>query len=250
MRFPRLLCRMPQPASPSEGFDHRPQRRDENGAAWRFHSRPAVRSIIDEARIIGRLQHPNIPPVYEVGLDDKGRPFTRCASKGHEPSPDLDEMKAGKTRTIINFTVRRTLSIFQKVCDAIAFAHSKEVLHRNLKPETLSLRLWRGLCNRLGRDTEQRAFCGRPQLAKTRIRHRSPRKDSLRDHHTYVAAGSEPAGGESNIDSRGLLRVERRGEGLRNPARGGQTRDGPAVAQQLSFGSRIPAGSGHLQGQF
>ena len=46
-------------------------------------------------------------------------------------------MKAGKTRTIINFTVRRTIAIFQKVCDAVAFAHSKEILHRNLKPENI-----------------------------------------------------------------------------------------------------------------
>ena len=49
----------------------------------------------------------------------------------------LDEMKAGRTRTIINFTVRRTIAVFQKVCDAVIFAHSKEVLHRNLKPENI-----------------------------------------------------------------------------------------------------------------
>ncbi len=98
----------------------------------------AMRRIIEEARIIGRLQHPNIPQVYEVGLDEKGRPFyTMREPKGANLRQILDDMKAGKTRTIINFTVRRTIAIFQKVCDAVAFAHSKEILHRNLKPENI-----------------------------------------------------------------------------------------------------------------
>jgi hypothetical protein len=92
--------------------------------------------LIREARILGKLQHPGIPPLYEAGLDEKGNPFYTMRSPGGVSLRQiLDEMKAGKTRTLIHYTVRRTLSIFQKVCDAVAYAHSQEVLHRNLGAE-------------------------------------------------------------------------------------------------------------------
>lgn len=99
---------------------------------------PALRQLAGEAHLVGRLLHPNIPPIYEAGVDAKGRPFyTMRAPEGATLRQILNEMELGKTRALIHFTLRRMLSIFQRVCDAVAFAHSREMLHRNLKPENI-----------------------------------------------------------------------------------------------------------------
>jgi len=146
--------------------------------------------------------------------------------------------------------VRRTLSIFQKVCDAIAFAHRRRFCHRNLKPENIIIAIMGGLCNRLGRDTEQRAFAEGRQLAQNPYPDIAALGKILYEIITLTSPlDRNRLGGESNIDSRGLLRVEAPRRRLRNLLGAANAR-WPAVAQQLSFGSRIPAGSGHLQDSF
>src|SRR5262249_7278354 len=51
----------------------------------------------------------------------------------------LDQLRAEESETIARFPLTQMLTIFQKVCDAVAFAHSKGVLHRDLKPENIML---------------------------------------------------------------------------------------------------------------
>ncbi len=85
--------------------------------------------FVDEARITAQLQHPGIPPVFEVGRLDDGRPYLA--------------MKLIRGRTLAQLLKERPepasdrgrfLAMFEQICQAVGFAHSKAVVHRDLKP--------------------------------------------------------------------------------------------------------------------
>ncbi|MEK7466642.1 MAG: bifunctional serine/threonine-protein kinase/formylglycine-generating enzyme family protein [Planctomycetota bacterium] len=92
-----------------------------------------------EGRITGRLEHPNIVPVHEVGHlpGEKGSRgeifFAMKKIAGRDLADVLKEFRAGKG----GWTLRRLEEIFRDVCRAMAFAHSKGVIHRDLKPSNV-----------------------------------------------------------------------------------------------------------------
>jgi serine/threonine protein kinase len=81
-----------------------------------------------EARIVALLEHPSIVPIHDVGTLDDGRVF--YAMKLVQGSR-LDE------HARLGSSLADLLRIFQKVCEAVAFAHASEVIHRDLKPENI-----------------------------------------------------------------------------------------------------------------
>jgi serine/threonine protein kinase len=86
--------------------------------------------LLQEARIIARLEHPGIIPVHDVGTLADGRPFyTMKLVRGKR----LDEHIASVT------TLSDRLRIFSRICDAVAFAHAHGVLHRDLKPSNVMI---------------------------------------------------------------------------------------------------------------
>jgi hypothetical protein len=91
--------------------------------------------FVAEAQITGQLEHPNIVPVHELALDASGVPyFTMKLVQGtgfhhwlldpNRPPGSTERMEEG-------------LEIFLKVCDAIAYAHHRGVIHRDLKPDNI-----------------------------------------------------------------------------------------------------------------
>jgi serine/threonine protein kinase len=84
--------------------------------------------LTQEARILARLEHPGIAPVHEVGRLPDGRVF--YAMKFVE-GPRLDAFAASKA------TLPERLRVFQRIVEAVAFAHDRGVLHRDLKPENV-----------------------------------------------------------------------------------------------------------------
>ncbi len=84
--------------------------------------------MLREARIIARLEHPGIVPVHDVGELPDGRVFyVMKFVQGQR----LDEYVRHEHE------LPERLRIFQKACEAVAFAHSHGVLHRDLKPENI-----------------------------------------------------------------------------------------------------------------
>jgi serine/threonine-protein kinase len=86
--------------------------------------------MLREAQVIARLEHPGIVPVHDVGRLDDGRIY--YAMK-YVRGRRLDEYVAQGDS--INDRLRK----FQAVCDAVAFAHSNGVVHRDLKPQNIMI---------------------------------------------------------------------------------------------------------------
>lgn len=84
-----------------------------------------IELLMREARTIAQLEHPGIIPVYDVGLLQDGRAFyTMKLVKGI----GLNEYHKSK------HSIPELLRIYLKICDAVAYAHSHDVIHRDLKP--------------------------------------------------------------------------------------------------------------------
>jgi serine/threonine protein kinase len=96
--------------------------------------------FIEEAQITGQLEHPNIVPVYELGVDEENHAFyTMKLVRGVTLHDVLQSIAQNEAATLAKYPLSVLLTIFQKVCDALAFAHSKGVIHRDLKPANIML---------------------------------------------------------------------------------------------------------------
>jgi hypothetical protein len=88
-----------------------------------------VHAFIREAQVAGQLDHPNIAPIYELGRDPEGGIFfTMKLIEGQS----LYSMIGGRPARTPD-QLQRRLDVFIKVCDAVAFAHSRGVLHCDIK---------------------------------------------------------------------------------------------------------------------
>ncbi|HQZ68044.1 MAG TPA: serine/threonine-protein kinase, partial [Planctomycetaceae bacterium] len=103
----------------------------------------AVERFIREARITGRLQHPNIVPVYELGLTpDDQIPFYAMRFVGHRTLHDaITEHYSDKAASASdrNLRFRDLIQSFLAVCNAVAFAHEQRVIHRDIKPANIMI---------------------------------------------------------------------------------------------------------------
>ena len=101
-------------------------------------SKDDERRLLQEARVLGQLAHPNIVPIHDTGMDETGRPFyTMKLVQGVTLNEILARLRAGDETTATQYPLSVLLTIFQKICDAIAFAHSRGVIHRDLKPQNV-----------------------------------------------------------------------------------------------------------------
>src|SRR5262245_20508756 len=91
-----------------------------------------VRRFIEEAQVAGQLQHPGVVPVYDIGQFPDRRPyFTMKLVKGQHLAKLLGERSDPAQER------PRFLGIFLQVCQALAYAHARGVIHRDLKPRNV-----------------------------------------------------------------------------------------------------------------
>ena len=105
-----------------------------------FEDRPKadINRFIREARITARLEHPNIVPIHDIGTDAGGSPyFTMKYLRGHSLAMILKKLSNGTPGALEQYTLPFLLRIFVKVTNAIDFAHSRDVIHLDLKPENV-----------------------------------------------------------------------------------------------------------------
>ncbi len=100
----------------------------------------ATARFVNEARITGKLEHPNIVPVHELGVDNDERIFyTMKLVRGFTLTQVLAEVSSAIPQAIAARPLSELLIIFQKICDALAFSHARGVIHRDLKPDNIML---------------------------------------------------------------------------------------------------------------
>lgn len=93
---------------------------------WRLHR---------EAEITAILEHPNIVPLYDMQKNAQGELyFTMRKVEGETLSSILRRKRKEADE---EYDEPRLLSIFFKVCDAVAYAHSRKIIHRDLKPDNI-----------------------------------------------------------------------------------------------------------------
>lgn len=97
------------------------------------HDKPeVVQRFIEEAQIGGQLQHPGIAPVYELGQFSDQRPFFSMKLVKGET---LSKLLSDRADTLEDRG--RLLSIFEQICQTMAYAHNRGVIHRDLKPANI-----------------------------------------------------------------------------------------------------------------
>lgn len=94
--------------------------------------------LVREGRVTGLLEHPNIIPVYALGQDDEGQPL--IVMKRIEGKPWTTQLAdvSDEERAGVPF-LRKHLRILQQVAAAVHFAHSRGVLHRDIKPDNVMI---------------------------------------------------------------------------------------------------------------
>jgi serine/threonine-protein kinase len=104
---------------------------DQTGLKLRF---------IEEAQITGQLQHPNIVPVYDLGMLADGQLyFAMKRVRGRTLRDVLRGLRHQEAEVERAFGRTRLLHVFQQMCMGIAYAHSRGVVHRDLKPSNVML---------------------------------------------------------------------------------------------------------------
>jgi eukaryotic-like serine/threonine-protein kinase len=91
--------------------------------------------FVDEIRTIGQLEHPNIVPIHDVGVDDEGRYFfVMKYIEGETLAAIIDKLREGDREYHRRYTTERRIEIFVGILHALDFAHAHGILHRDIKP--------------------------------------------------------------------------------------------------------------------
>ena len=99
-----------------------------------------VNSFIREARITAQIDHPNIIPVYNLGVfKEMGPYFSMKKVDGITLAEVLKKLEQNDAEYEKNYSLRHRLEIFINICNGVAFAHSKGVFHCDLKPGNIML---------------------------------------------------------------------------------------------------------------
>lgn len=93
--------------------------------------------FLREAKITSRLQHPGIPPVFEVSMNADGQPyFLMKVVEGRTLGEYIEDYHG---RGCPPEALRPLLEVLVKVAEAVAYAHNQDIIHRDLKPENVMI---------------------------------------------------------------------------------------------------------------
>ncbi|MEO0452561.1 MAG: protein kinase [Verrucomicrobiota bacterium] len=94
-------------------------------------------TFVREARLHTQLEHPNIIPIYDMGVEE-GKPyFSMKYIDGGTLHEYIEEMDPAVRQSSEH--LNSVFDIFLKVCDAVSYAHSKNILHLDIKPKNIYL---------------------------------------------------------------------------------------------------------------
>ncbi|RKH67927.1 serine/threonine-protein kinase [Corallococcus aberystwythensis] len=97
-----------------------------------------VLRFVEEIRTVGMLDHPNIAPVHDVGVDEQGRYyFLMKHLKGETLESIISRLRKSELDALLRYPFQVRVQIFLGVLHAVAYAHGKGFIHRDLKPANI-----------------------------------------------------------------------------------------------------------------
>ncbi len=94
--------------------------------------------FVNEAKITAHLEHPNIVPIHDISVNEVGQPyFTMKLLRGGTLADILCGIAKKDKKYTEKYTLNDLLRIFNKVCDALDFAHSNGIIHLDIKPSNI-----------------------------------------------------------------------------------------------------------------
>lgn len=97
-------------------------------------------NFIREARLTANLEHPNIISIHDIGLQENSQPFfTMDLKVGDSLRVILKKLDKRDPEYEKRYSLNILLEIFSKICDAMDYAHSRGVLHLDLKPDNIQI---------------------------------------------------------------------------------------------------------------
>lgn len=101
-------------------------------------TRRQLRRFLTEARITAQLDHPSVVPVYDLGISPGGELFyTMKRVEGTSLARILKGLRRKERRYRTEYVPNRLLRFFVSVCLAVAYAHDRRVVHRDIKPRNV-----------------------------------------------------------------------------------------------------------------
>jgi len=100
----------------------------------------ALARFIQEIRTVGCLEHPNIVPIHDVGVDERGGYyFVMKYVRGESLEEVISRLRAGDAVTHAQWPFERRVQVFRGLCEAVAFAHESGFVHRDIKPANVMI---------------------------------------------------------------------------------------------------------------
>jgi serine/threonine-protein kinase len=177
----------------------------------------AQQQLEKEARVMGQLEHPAIPPVHFVGLDIDGQ--TTLVMKFIEGKSWLEiinkEFVTAVRQKLPMWYIEKNLNYFIRVGEALEFAHQKPIIHRDIKPANVVMGSYGevylidwGLALELdsGTKLKDQRYVGTPSYAAPEMLGANPTWDMRSDVYLmggllfHILSGSPPHNGEDIND--------------------------------------------------
>ena len=100
--------------------------------------------FLREARLTALLDHPNIISIFDIGLDADSIPyFTMELKTGQGLDTLIKKLHRNSCNSVLALIdINQLLEIFLKICDGMAYAHSQNIIHLDLKPENIQVGLY------------------------------------------------------------------------------------------------------------